>query len=173
MAFPDYLRKGLDIVFVGYNPGERSARLGHYYAGIGNQFWPLLYEAGLVPKPLTYEDDQRILDFNFGLTDLVKRPSRSSADVTAAETLAGVRLLHEKLLRYQPWIVCFNGKGIYPRLTGQQCFLGLQNERIGGSLVFVLPSTSARNGRLSRQEKLHYFRELKRIVDERNSPSLP
>jgi TDG/mug DNA glycosylase family protein len=49
---PDYLRPGLKLVFVGFNPGERSARIGHYYAGRGNQFWNFLYESGLVPEML-------------------------------------------------------------------------------------------------------------------------
>ena len=62
-GLPDYLRPGLDVVFVGINPGLASAARGHHYAGPGNHFWPLLYEAGFVPEPLTYEDDWRTLDF--------------------------------------------------------------------------------------------------------------
>ena len=41
---PDYLAPGLDVLFVGINPGRRSAATGHHYAGPGNHFWPLLYE---------------------------------------------------------------------------------------------------------------------------------
>ena len=52
---PDYLKRGLDVVFVGFNPGERSAHIGHYYAGRGNQFWNFLYESGLVPERLRPE----------------------------------------------------------------------------------------------------------------------
>ena len=39
-TLPDLLRPGLDLVFVGINPGERSASAGHYYAHPGNGFWP-------------------------------------------------------------------------------------------------------------------------------------
>ena len=84
-SLPDYLQPDLDLVFVGFNPGERSATVGHYYAGRGNLFWPLLYEARLVPEALTYAEDYRIVEFGIGLTDLVKRPSRSSADLSRAE----------------------------------------------------------------------------------------
>jgi len=35
-TLPDLLRPGLDLVFVGINPGETSARRGHYYANPGN-----------------------------------------------------------------------------------------------------------------------------------------
>ena len=44
---PDYLSPGLKVVFVGTAAGERSAARGHYYAGRGNKFWELLWEAGL------------------------------------------------------------------------------------------------------------------------------
>lgn len=54
---PDYLEPALQVVFVGFNPGERSARTGHHYAGPGNLFWKLLHAAGLTPEPLTWRDD--------------------------------------------------------------------------------------------------------------------
>ena len=70
-SLPDYLQPGLRLVFVGFNPSMRSAAVGHYYAGPGNLFWPLLYETGLLPEPLTYAEDHRSLEFGIGLTDLV------------------------------------------------------------------------------------------------------
>src|ERR1700691_4055019 len=76
-TLPDYLRKGMRMILVGANPGDRSARVGHYYAGRGNQFWPIMYESGVIPEPLSYEDDRRILEFGIGMTDLVKRPTRA------------------------------------------------------------------------------------------------
>jgi G:T/U-mismatch repair DNA glycosylase len=51
-TLPDYLRKGMKMILVGANPGERSARVGHYYAGRGNQFWPILYGSGVIPEPI-------------------------------------------------------------------------------------------------------------------------
>src|SRR5437867_2634199 len=101
-SLPDYLQPGLRLVFVGFNPSMRSAAVGHYYAGPGNLFWPLLYETGLLPEPLTYAEDHRILDFGIGLTDLVKRPTRSSADLLPAEARAGVFQLQTKLVTYAP-----------------------------------------------------------------------
>lgn len=54
-TLPDYLRPGMKLVIIGYNPGDRSARVGHYYAGRGNEFWPLLYESGVLPELLDTE----------------------------------------------------------------------------------------------------------------------
>jgi TDG/mug DNA glycosylase family protein len=69
-SLPDYLQPGLRLVFVGFNPSMRSAAVGQYYAGPGNVFWPLLYESGLLPTPLTYAEDA-YPEFGIGLTDLV------------------------------------------------------------------------------------------------------
>src|SRR3990172_5648405 len=90
---PDELRPGLDLVFVGINPGIASATHGHHYAGPGNHFWPLLYEAGLVLERLTCDDDARLPDYGIGLTNLVDRPSRGIADLSREEMETGAARL--------------------------------------------------------------------------------
>ncbi len=162
---PDYLRPGLGLVFVGYNPGERSARLGHYYAHPGNLFWPALSQSGLVPEPLTFLDDHRLPEFGIGITDLAKRPSRSAGDLPASEFRNGRAALRRKLGRVRPRGVAFNGKGVYELFRGRPCALGPQPEELCGARVFVLPSTSARNAGLSRAEKHDWFRRLKVFLD--------
>jgi len=168
-SLPDYLRPALDVVFVGINPGLASARHGHHYAGPGNHFWPLLYEAGFVPEPLTYEDDRLAPEFGVGLTNLVDRPSRGSDDLSRQELEAGAVRLRERLRRYRPRVVCFNGKLIYEAFAGRRCRFGLQPERWEGMLQFVMPSTSPRTASYQRADKLRFFRELKRIVDREAS----
>jgi TDG/mug DNA glycosylase family protein len=165
-VLPDYLRPGLDVVFVGINPGLASAAHGHHYAGPTNHFWPLLYEAGFVPEPATYEDDHRMPQFGIGLTNLVDRPSRGSADLAREELRRGAARLRQKLRRYPPRVVCFNGKAIYEAFAGHRCAFGLQPERTEGALAYVMPSTSARAAAYQRADKLRHFRELKRHVDE-------
>jgi len=157
---PDYLMPGLKVVFVGFNPGDRSSRIGHYYAGRGNQFWSLLYESGLVPERLTPEDDHRLPDFGIGVTDLVKRWSRSSGELSPEDFKLGRAVLLGKLERVTPGVIALNGKGIFERLVGRPARLGLTRTRMAGARVFVLPSTSGRNGSLTRAEKLAYFRRL-------------
>jgi TDG/mug DNA glycosylase family protein len=164
-SLPDYLQPGLRLVFVGFNPSMRSAAVGHYYAGPGNLFWPLLYESGLLPAPLTYAEDARILEFGIGLTDLVQRPTRSSAELAPGEARAGVARLQSKLAACAPRVVCFNGKGVYAWYTNHAVGLGPQDDTIGTARVFVVPSTSARNGRWQRRDKAAYFRELRHFVD--------
>ncbi len=164
-TLPDYLRPGLDLVFVGINPGLASAAAGHHYAGHTNHFWRLLQEAGLVPEPLTYEDDCRCLEFGIGLTNLIDRPSRGSDDLSRVELLAGAARLREKLRGYRPRVVCFNGKLIFEAFAGRRCDFGEQPHRVEGALAYVMPSTSARTASYQYADKLRFFRGLKRIVD--------
>jgi TDG/mug DNA glycosylase family protein len=163
-TLPDYLRKGMKLIIVGCNPGERSARVGHYYAGRGNQFWPLLYESGVVPEMLSYNDDKRLVEFGVGLTDLVKRPTKGMEEIERQEFAEGRVLLAQKLEELKPRVVAFNGKGVYERFSGRTCKLGLQKETLYGAHVFVLPSTSGLNAGSERGVKMRYFKKLSALL---------
>jgi double-stranded uracil-DNA glycosylase len=163
-TLPDYLRRGMKLVLVGCNPGERSARVGHYYAGRGNQFWPLMYEAGVIPEPIGYEDDRRIIEFGIGLTDLVKRPTRGIEEIERQEFAEGRVLLGQKLEEHRPRVVAFNGKMTYEKFAGRQCKLGLQKEKLYGAHVFVLPSTSGQNAGAEKAVKMRYLRKLAAVL---------
>ena len=162
-TLPDYLRRGMRLIVVGCNPGERSARLGHYYAGRGNLFWPLLYDSGVVPELLDYRDDKRIIEFGVGLTDLVKRPTRGIEEIHREEFAEGRILLAQKLEEYAPQVVAFNGKLVFEKFAQRPCKLGLQKDRLYGAQVFVLPSTSRRNA-VARGQRMRYFRQLAAVL---------
>lgn len=163
-TLPDYLRKGMRLVLVGCNPGDRSARVGHYYAGRGNIFWPLLYESGIIPELLEYQDDRRLVEFGIGMTDLVKRPTRGVDEIERHEFAEGRVLLAYKLAEFKPRMVAFNGKVTFERFAGHACTLGLQSMSLYDAQVFVLPSTSGRNGSLDRSGKMRYFRQLAELL---------
>src|SRR6266702_2241637 len=84
-TLPDLLVPGIELLFVGINPSLYSARTGHYYARPGNMFWRCLHEAGLTPVRLRPEEDRRVLEWGIGITDCVKRPTVSAAEVSPAE----------------------------------------------------------------------------------------
>lgn len=162
---PDYIRPGLKILFVGFNPGMRSARIRHHYAGLNNQFWRLIHDAGLVPVPLKAEQDKQVLKYGLGLTNVSDRPTPSSSDLTRKDYERGRLELLPKLARYRPRVVCFNGKTAYERLTGRPCRLGPQRKRLAGCRCFVAPSSSAANAATPYHTKLTYFRRLARWAD--------
>src|ERR1043166_7122733 len=56
-SFPplvDRVAPDVRVLFVGINPGVRSAMTGHHFAGYSNRFWKLLFESGLVPERITF-----------------------------------------------------------------------------------------------------------------------
>jgi mismatch-specific thymine-DNA glycosylase len=163
-TLPDYLRKGMKMILVGANPGDRSARVGHYYAGRANQFWPILYNSGVIPEPLGYEDDRRMLEFGIGMTDLVKRPTREIEEIDRQEFAEGRVLLAQKLEEMHPRVIAFNGKVVYEKFSGRPCKLGLQKGKLYGAQVFVLPSTSGENGGAERGVKMRYFKKLAELL---------
>ena len=158
-ALPDYLRKGMKAVVVGCCPGDRSTRVGHYYAGRGNQFWTLLYDSGIVPELLENKDDKRMLEFGIGLTDLVKRPARGVEEIERHEFAEGRIVLSQKLQEFTPRVVIFNGKITYEKFAQRACHLGLQKGKLYGGHVFVLPSTTSHIAGRG-DMKLRHFRRL-------------
>src|SRR3981189_3865263 len=164
-TLPDHLRSGMRLVIVGCNPGDRSCRVGHYYAGRGNEFWPLLHDSGIVPELLDHRDDKRMIEFGIGLTDLVKRPTRGGDELRREEFAQGRILLAQKLEQYAPQVIAFNGKIAYESFSQRPCTLGLQKERRDGAVVFVLPSTSGKNA-MARSAGLRFLLQLINAVDK-------
>ena len=159
---PDFLESELAIVFVGFNPSLKSAELGHYYAGPGNQFWPFLHEAGFTDRRLRPDEDHLILSYGVGLTDFVKRGTRGMSDLRDAEYHEGYRDLLEKLLPIQPRLICFNGKSGYQKVIGARCDYGLHVDTLEGIPIYLAPSTSGALP-LPRAVKLSHFREARRL----------
>src|SRR6476619_2554798 len=93
LRLQDRIRPGLRVLFVGINPGVRSAMTGHHFAGYSNRFWKLLYESGLVREPMTFEHDDRLPQFGFGMTNLIARPSPGIDDLLRSEYVDGWKVL--------------------------------------------------------------------------------
>ena len=153
------------MLFVGINPGVRSALTGHHFAGPSNRFWKLVFESGLVPDPLSCLDDVRLPEWGFGITNLVPRATPGIDSLAPAEFAAGRTRLRRKILRWRPAIVALVGvtvfRAMFPHHKGPVT-LGPRAERIGPSRVFVLPNPSGRNANYSYSEMLAAFRALER-----------
>ena len=154
------------VLFVGINPGIRSSQTGHHFAGFSNRFWKLLYESRLVPEAISYEDDDRLPEWGYGMTNIVPRPTPGIDTLHPEEYVAGRVRLRRKILRYRPRVVALVGvtvfRALFPDRRGPVA-LGLQKERIGESAVFVLPNPSGRNANYSYQEMRRAFRALARF----------
>ena len=85
------------VLFVGINPGVRSALTGHHFAGFSNRFWKLLFKSKLVPEPITFADDDRLPEWGYGITNIVARPTPGIDTLDAEEYVAGRLRLRRKI----------------------------------------------------------------------------
>ena len=161
----DRIQPGVRVLFVGINPGVRSSLTGHHFAGFSNRFWKLLYDARLVPDPITFVDDDRLPTWGYGITNLIARPTAGIDTLRRDEFAAGRARVVRKVRRYQPAVVALVGvtvfRAMFPDHKGAVS-LGLQLERLNGAAVFVLPNPSGRNAAFSYAEMLAAFRALRR-----------
>ncbi len=139
-VLPDVLAPNLDVVFCGSAVGRKSAAAAAYYAGPGNRFWTTLHEIGLTPRRLDPHEYSRVVECGIGLTDLAKYRSGGDHELRADDD--DVAALRAKIQTWAPLAIAFNGKRAGHRVLGPDVGYGPQDERIGASRAFVLPSTS-------------------------------
>jgi TDG/mug DNA glycosylase family protein len=164
-VLPDRVAPGVRVLFVGINPGMRSAATGHHFAGFSNRFWKLLWESGLVAERLGPLDDVRLHEWGLGITNLVPRATPGIDTISQEEYVAGLRVLRRKVRRWKPALVAFVGVSLYRFVGGikGRIALGEQPERFEGARVFVLPNPSGRNANFSYAEMLAAFTSLRTI----------
>ena len=156
----DRIRPDVRVLFVGINPGIRSALTGHHFAGFSNRFWKLLFESGLVPERIGYEDDGRLPEWGYGITNIVPRATPGIDTLDREEFVAGRIRLRRKIARHRPQVVVAVGvtvfRALFPEHRGAVT-LGLQDQRLGDSAVFVLPNPSGRNANYRYSEMLDAY----------------
>ena len=181
LRLTDRIEPGVRVLLIGINPGVMSATTGHHFAGPTNRFWRLLYEAGLVPEPVTHVDDDRLPMWGIGMTNLIARPSPGIDVLKPDEYIQGWQILEKKIDRFRPKIVAFVGVTMYralwrvltqtplgapkPRGEGGPAIKpGFQKATVHGARLFVLPNPSGRNAHFSYDDMLAAFRELARAM---------
>jgi double-stranded uracil-DNA glycosylase len=159
----DVLSESLQVVFCGTAVGTVSAKAGAYYAHPQNKFWRMLHETGLTPELLQPRQYRDLLEYRIGLTDLVKTHFGMDHQIPLSKLgdVSRVRL-RASILAYRPKFLAFTSK------TGGQKFLGgardygEQIELIGGTRIWILPSTSGAANGAWRPEVWHRFAEVVR-----------
>jgi TDG/mug DNA glycosylase family protein len=141
-VLPDILVPDLRVVFCGTAAGTASARAKAYYAGPGNRFWSALEETGLTPERLEPAEFRRLPEFGIGLTDICKVLYGADEEVGVVEF--DVDGLRSRIAAAEPANLAFNGKNAARGALERDVAYGPQDEQIGGAVVWVLPSTSAR-----------------------------
>jgi double-stranded uracil-DNA glycosylase len=167
MILEDLLKPGLDLVVCGTAAGDRSADLKLYYAGRGNKFYSILSRTVLTPVQLAPGEYRRLLESRIGLTDINK--NQRGNDNSLSREHFDVDRFEQKILKYQPKFVCFNGKAaaaavLYSNPTRTKWVrYGLQDHRIGKTQLFAAPSTS---GSANGEWDEAYWFDLAKLVKE-------
>jgi TDG/mug DNA glycosylase family protein len=158
----DRILPGVRVLFVGINPGIRSAAINHHFAGYSNRFWKLLYDARIVPEPIATEDDDRLPEWGLGITNLIPRATPGIDTLDPEEYAAGLRVLRRKVRKFRPGVVAFIGVSLFRFIFAKKGPIagGPQPETFEGARVFALPNPSGRNANFSYAEMLASFKSL-------------
>nr|WP_232521541.1 G/U mismatch-specific DNA glycosylase [Micromonospora phaseoli] len=159
---PDVITAGLDVLFVGINPGLWSAATGWHFARPGNRFWPALYRGGFTPRLLHPSEQDTLPGLGLGITNLVARASARADELTAAELVDGARTLTSKVARYRPrWVAVVGVTAYRVGFSRPKAAFGPQPEQLAGARLWVLPNPSGLNAHFTPQTLGTAFAELR------------
>jgi double-stranded uracil-DNA glycosylase len=145
-TIPDVIAPHLAVLFSGINPGLYSAATGRHFARPGNRFWPALHRAGFTPRQLHPAEQEQLLDYRLGITNIVGQATARAEELTAAELTVGARALTAKVRRARPAWLAIVGVTAYRVAFGRpKATFGRQPETIGATGIWVLPNPSGLN----------------------------
>src|SRR3954467_1895841 len=165
-ATPDLIVPNLKVLFVGINPGLYSAATHRHFARPGNRFWPALRDGGFTDGLMSPFESDKLLEHGYGISNICRRATNAADELTKDELLRGAKTLVKKVKKFRPKIVAILGVGSYRvafnRATAQ---VGRQEEKIGDSIVWVLPNPSGLNAHFIPSKLQVIFRQLKEESD--------
>ncbi|WP_431040696.1 G/U mismatch-specific DNA glycosylase [Streptomyces sp. P1-3] len=143
---PDVVADGLHVLFCGINPGLMRAATGHHFARPGNRFWPVLHASGFTPRLLKPSEQEELLGYGLGITNVVSRASARADELTADEYREGGLLLAGKVERLRPRWLAVAGVTAYRAAFGdRRAQIGPQERMIGATRIWALPNPSGLN----------------------------
>jgi len=162
----DVIAPDLRVLFCGINPGLYTAAVGHHFARPGNRFWPALYAGGFTERVLSPFAERELLKSGYGITNVVQRATVSADMLTKEEIVTGGERLRAKVLRYRPRVLAVLGLGAYRTAFNQpKAMVGRQEDRIGETVLWVLPNPSGLNANYQPADLARLFRELRDYSD--------
>jgi double-stranded uracil-DNA glycosylase len=164
----DVIAPGLKVLFVGINPGLYSAAVRHHFARPGNRFWPVLHAAGFTERLLSPSEERELLNWGYGITNVVAQATAAAAELSTAQLVAGGRRLAAKVRRYRPRAVAVLGVGAYRAAFARpDATPGEQQQLLAGASLWVLPNPSGLNANYQMKDLTPLFRQLRHAVEDR------
>lgn len=131
----------------------------------GNRFWPTLHKAGFTPRLFHPSEQLELLKLGCGITNVVARATAAADELTPAELVEGGRILEKKVRKFEPRYLAIVGIGAYRTAFARpKAKMGLQDETIGETKIWVLPNPSGLNANYKPAELVEVFRELRKAV---------
>jgi double-stranded uracil-DNA glycosylase len=165
-TIPDVLAPRLRIMFCGINPGLWSAATGHQFARPGNRFWPALHQGGFTPRQFMPAEQRDLLPYGLGITNIVARATARADELTAEELVEGGTILAAKVRRLRPDWLAVLGVGAYrTAFRRRDATVGRQPDRIGDTMVWILPNPSGLNAHYTPARLATEFNDLRSATD--------
>jgi TDG/mug DNA glycosylase family protein len=149
---PDLYGEDLRLLFVGINPGLWTAAVQTHFAHPSNRFYPALYAAGIITRPIdpvvgmTEQDREQFIGRGLGLTNIVRRASARADELSAEELRAGGAQLRDFVAEHQPRVVAIAGITAYrSAFEARAAKPGRQPEDLAGATLWVVPNPSGLN----------------------------
>ena len=158
----------LDVLFCGINPGLYSGATGHHFAKPGNRFWPALHLSGFTERLLSPAEKRDLLARGLGITNLVNRTTARADELSQEELVKGARSLRRKLLRHRPAFLAVLGLSAFRIAFGRPgSGVGLQEESIGDTRVWLLPNPSGLNAHYQLPDLARLFGDLRKAAENK------
>jgi TDG/mug DNA glycosylase family protein len=139
----DHVGPGMRLLVCGLNPSLYAADRGVNFARPGNRFWPALLDAGLAT--VDRDPGHALRHHGVGMTDLVKRATVAASELDGDEYAAGLARVERLCAWLRPDVVCMVGLAGWRAAVDRRAATGWQERTLGGSPVYVMPSTSGLN----------------------------
>ena len=164
-TIPDVIAPDLAVLFCGINPGLYSAATGWHFARPGNRFWPALHLSGFTARTLRPAEQELLLGYRLGVTNVVARATARADELTRDELRAGAVALTALAARYHPRFVAVVGISAYRTAFDRPAAgVGPQDELIAGARLWVLPNPSGLNAHYQLPALAAEFRALREVA---------
>ncbi|GGR63755.1 TDG/mug DNA glycosylase family protein [Nocardioides luteus] len=155
VSVPDLLPaddQPLRLLFVGINPGLWTAATQTHFAHPVNRFYPALYRAGIITRPvdaasgMTDADRDYFRSLGIGISNIVHRATAKASELTNDELKEGGAQLFSLVARRKPAVVAIAGITAYRTAFNRpKAKQGLQPEPLAGAELWVVPNPSGLN----------------------------
>lgn len=162
---PDVIAPDLKVLFCGINASLYSAVVGHHFARPGNRFWKALHGAGFTERLFSPFEDHKLLNYGYGVTNIVDRATARADELEPSELLAGRDNLALKAQQFRPqWLAVLGISAYRVAFQHKKATLGPQDLTLGDTRIWVLPNPSGLNAHYQIEALQRVYRELFEVL---------